>query len=197
MPDVPSYAVVYDDSNRFLMAFKNAKGFFYHKKNGHGGDVYKEGRKIYNGPNNFALPGGDIGTDTPGDAARREFCEETGVSLDGRTTEKPAAYKQKYGAYHGIYFQVTTAEFDKIHNEVKEGLKQGAEAASDIHSGSIASYEDIYEKYKKCPIDNELAFIEVWNLVGDWGKIEALELNKGETDWFYDILNNLKEELKI
>ena len=127
--------------------------------------------------------------------------EETGIDIGDLQSLKleprewtPPKGEQYSGEYYGVYFKVSSADFLMITNTAKDNLEQGFKAAKDIKNKKITKYSGIKEKYPGSPADNELESQFIWNLQKNWDDIEALK-KSGNTNWFYYILENLKNKL--
>ncbi len=194
-----TYAVVYDNSKNFFIAVKNIKGYFFHTDNSGNGTIYPSGFPIKNGPGESALPGGALAAGgDPAIGAANEFQEETGVELrnfDGKLTPKEWHDGTGNNEYYGVYYQFSNAVFSEISSKAIANIRTGVDAAAAVANGTIKTYKDIYKKYPNCPKDNELATGSIWNLDRDWSKIQALN-NSQNTNWFYIILKNLKDNIK-
>ncbi len=185
-----TYAVVYQENGNFFMATKNYRGYFFHFDRG-GGQIYTEGFPIKYGAGLSALPDGGLKSTDPAIGAANEFYEETKVELRDFVQElTPQAYQDE--RYYGVYFKFSADDFATICDRAINNIAAGVDAVAGIENGRIRNYEDI-TTYPNCPLDNELAHGAVWNIQADWERIEAL--NNEDTNWFYYILRNLRENL--
>lgn len=187
-----TYAVVYVENGDFIIAKKNELGYFFQSQTG--GDIYPNGFPIRNGPGLSALPGGSFpnGTD-PAIGAGNEFWEETGVQL--RSFEQKVQSVQfldRGHYYYGVYYKLSQNDFFSVFNHASNSIQIANQlVASDIQTGIITNYSQISRLYPRCPLDNELASCQIWNLYRDWSEIQALNYNQS-TNWFFEILDYLK-----
>ena len=183
------YAVIYDEQGNFLVAKKNANGYFSNTNNG---SIVKEGQPI-TGAEGYCFPGGKLeGADRVA-GALREFLEDTNVSLNPTVfTPTPSSSYNSDGDYHGVYFKTpkdkTLYQLSDIAGFVNQTLKMGADAAQDIQGSFDGDYDALMQKYPYCPGDNELASCEVVN-VNDISKY--FQDGDPYTGRFYTMIMNL------
>lgn len=190
-----TYAVVHNGIGDFLIFSKNNKGYFFHRRGG-GGSIIVDG-KVLNGAGDYAFPGGK--PDDQGDVidgAIEEMRDETRINLAGYRNEPDWYYEDTAdGEYYGVYFNVGN-DLDDIAAEALAYLRAGEQAAQAVIDGHYVAgqYGELMDAFPDSPADNELArFVASWNLFDQWDEIEAL--NAPPTDWFYNIIINLYEEL--
>lgn len=197
------YAVVYNaNTYDFIIGNKLVKGYFFHKKGG-GGVIIPDGKAL-NGGGLRALPGGELETENPVAGAMKEFFEETLVNLDDYThMVVPNPYYMVYSskwAYYGTYFQVANSHniLDKILAQAAVDLAEGALAKNAIIAGKYGpkDYEALRKAFPQAPLDNELSGVQRWNLVTDWSTIQSWQ-GDPNLGWFYNILNNLRNYLRL
>lgn len=194
------YAVVYCGS-QCLVAVKCDAGYFFHKSSG-GGVIIPEGEEL-NGAGNYALPGGRLDVEegkNAKDGALKEFFEETDIDLAGRyknfsVTMFEHSAKQ---AYCGVYFELEPLQFQAVASGAVNNLVVGYEAVQSILKGQFGAdqYGLLRTTFQGCPMDNELATIQIWDIndSNEWAEISRWKgsLTLG---WYYNILEYFKDNL--
>ncbi len=190
------YALAFCES-RILIAMKNSKGYFFHNKSG-GGTIYPNGI-VLNGKDNFALPGGKLDEyEKPEPGAVREFLEETGVDLNKKYAKVTAIkFEDNSNCYYGVYFDLG----DKIENvlsQAEENLIAGAKASKEVQEKKYSQfqYDQLLTDFPNCPIDNELAAIQILDINNDetWKLITKWK-NDYVIGWYYNIIEYFKNHI--
>ena len=188
------YAVVHNGYGDFMICMKNQRGYFFHNKNGPGGKTFQQGRFLRGGGFR-CFPGGT--PDLPGviAGALEELEEETGIILQ-QGQAVPQYYSGVSGQYqyYGVYFDVGQ-QYPTILNTMATNLYSGQQAAASVAQGNFNNqYTQLRQYYAGCPMDNEVNSPVSWNLILDHAQIAALSTNQA-TDWFYNIIMNLQQQL--
>ncbi|HEX8172618.1 MAG TPA: NUDIX domain-containing protein [Thermoanaerobaculia bacterium] len=188
-----SYAVFYEQTGEFLLAWKLQTGYYF---SDNGGAIVPKGKRL-NGADNYALPGGRVEhRETILQAAAREFFEETGYQL--RYT---ASQEQSFGPYGAGYFLAQPGDVATyVHYITTVSLPASVQIANAIRGRVIRSYGDIagwvaQNGYTDWPRSNELAWVNspnitdpsVWQMVQSW--------NHDPLDWYRTILTYLRHDI--
>ena len=190
-----AYAVVYDRTGRFLVADKLPFGFFFFE-NGKG-KICNPGVSLHGG-GYPALPGGERkkGEDNTA-AAKREFLEETGVSIPAaeQVSGSPTWTDTKTGnQYAAGYFQVRGAVLQNLLVEVAAHLAAGEDAAIAVMGEEVKDYSSLRTEFPAAPDSNELENPAILSVQENWDAIQGWG---GSTDWFKTILGHMKKGLNF
>lgn len=90
--------------------------------------------------------------------------------------------------YYALYLEFSTANLNEIETIILDtNLEDTSNAVADIIDGNLGSYEGIFNLYPFCPLDNELATIQRWQVQNQINEIRLLNQNNA-TNWYYNII---------
>ncbi|WP_459210837.1 NUDIX domain-containing protein [Aquimarina rhabdastrellae] len=212
------YVVLYSQEGYFIIFEKREKAFFFHSSNQSGTIYPPDGITITNGGGLYAFPGGKLDTgEEPFKGCLREFREECGNSITfgytpvnqpqslvtlSSVTIDTAQYNILLSLlhtvennYYTLYLEFTTNNLRQIQNIITNtNFDQANQARRDIHYNEIRSYNEIFEGYPFCPLDDELGFSELWLIDREINEIRRLKDNQA-TDWYYDMIMYLANDI--
>lgn len=187
------YAVVHNGNGDFIICVKNLKGYFFHNPGGNGGAIIPLGQDLRGGglP---CFPGGTPSLSGVIEGAAEELEEELAIEV-GPGRANPPYYIGNRGQYYGVYFNVAQS-YDATLAEAREHLANAQRAVGAIQNGTYtqnSQYDALLAAFAVCPMDNELASADSWNVFYNRTQISAL--NRNPTDWFYNMIINLQQYL--
>jgi 8-oxo-dGTP pyrophosphatase MutT (NUDIX family) len=214
------YTILYSKEGYFLIFKKRAESYFFHGSNENSGTIFPpNGTPIIHGPGMFTFPGGalNLGEDEF-KGCLREFREECGsaISFGYQLANKPQSllYLDNLildGSKHPILYnqhQIVGNDYTVLYLEFSiDNLKQiqdiilttNFEAANqvrkDIQDRKISDYDSIFQRYPFCPLDDELGQVQIWQVTREKNQIRDLKKDKGVTDWYYDMIVFLANEI--
>ncbi len=199
------YIILYSNEGYFLIFEKRTEGYFFQ------GTIYPpNGTPIHNGPGLFAFPGGALHAgEQPYLGCLREFIEECGNDIDfGFEIGQPQSLATlndvrinnltfdilssniatSVGNYHALYLEFTIDDLRDIQYVIlNTNFDQANQVRNDIHYNEIRNYNDIFQGYPFCPLDDELGDVQLWQIEREINEIRLLDQNVA-TDWYYDMI---------
>lgn len=174
------YAVCFDLKGNILVFTKSDFGVFFSTGNG---AIIRPGQ-LLNGALKAAFPGGaTINTKQPEAEARREFLEETGQNIPSPV---PATIFTGPG-FTFVFFEIDELVLRQLKTDIETiGLaaRRLAHDAIVAPNSQIATYQDLRTAYPDAPADDELASVDIRNIVSYAPTIRGWK-SDSDIDWFY------------
>lgn len=202
--------ILYSVEGYFLTFTKRDRGYFFQGKNGSTGSIYPQGIAIRNGSGLFAFPAGELNNgETSLQGCLRQFVEKCGnscffsylplnepkslltidtITIDNYSYPILEAEINRNPDYYTLYLEFSLEDLRQIEAIISNiNLEDSMNAKSEIIDGKFETYEAIYIEYPFCPLDNELASAELWQVQDQISEIRSLQYNP-TTECYFDMI---------
>ncbi|NHV28707.1 NUDIX hydrolase [Burkholderia sp. D-99] len=199
----PAYAVLYDKVGTFLIAWKRTRAYYFLSENGQTVNYNGIDLTQKKGGGLNALPGGANDEGDTEKCARREFLEETGVSLppiDGSDGIRTHSFENDL--YSAAYFRVKVGDVASAYTAISsKSMPNSNKIVAQIINEKYTKRSQVMnyvknENISPWPEDNELDSVACWNIqnVNQWAEIKSWKGNQ-TIGWYYEILKYLRVDI--